>query len=162
MTSHLKSWGTLTGAIPSNVKYQALQGDRSLNNRPLDIVHNHEVRPARILRRGYSETAPDYHLYQCLQKSDPPQRKVKLVEFKASRFSPESKAGQGGCSMRNCPGQAVQMNKEGKRAFCERCLQRVTGNVPCKWTSITLCRNRHQLNEGPYGKPCSICREEEK
>lgn len=142
-------WGTLDGVMPTTLRIAARKGDKQLNNRPLDIVHNHEERRPRIMYRGYSRTAPDYHLFTCLQKSDPPRRKVKLVKFQANAFTSESKAGQGGCSMRNCPGSAVRMNRTGKQAFCEKCVQRVTGNIPCQWSAI----------EGCTGQECSICKE---
>ena len=144
-------WGTLDGYMPTSLRIAARKGDKQLNNRPLDIVHNHEVRRPHIAYRGYSRKAPNYHLFTCLQKSDPPRRKVRLVGFKASTFTLESKAGQGGCSMRNCPGNAVRMNKTGKQAFCEKCVKRVTGNAPCQWSAIETCQ----------GASCPICEEYE-
>lgn len=142
-------WGTLIGTMPTALRVAARKGDKQLNNRPLDIVHNHEARRPVIKYQGYCRTAPGYHLFACVQTSDPPRRKVNLIEFQAGVFTSDSKAGQGGCSMRHCPGSAVQMNEVGKQAYCEKCVQRVTGNVPCQWTAIEACL-RHD---------CPICRD---
>ncbi len=152
-----EGWGSLTGAMPTAIKRMTMRGDRSLNNRPLDIVHNHKTRKPIIRYAGYSKTAPQYHLFQCVQVSDPPRKRVTLVKFDGARFTSDSKAGHGGCSMRHCPGEAVTMNPQGKQAYCARCAQRVTGQVPCSWTSILGCTQRMGLDQKPHPTPCPVC-----
>ncbi len=150
-------WGTMMGPIPQDVKRRALRGDRQLNNRPLDIIHNHARGRGRVKYAGYCQNAPMYHLFRCVALSDPPRRKVVLKTFDQRRFTTESKAGRGGCSMRNCPGEAVLMGEKATQAYCERCAQRVQGKLPCSWTSILPCHRVMGLDIGPYGKPCPTC-----
>ena len=127
-----------------------------LNNRPLGIVHNHNG-AARIVYAGFSERAPDQHLFRCEAFSEPPRKIVMLSPFVAQGFLPESKAGRGGCSMRKCPGDAVKMNADQHKAYCLRCSQRVTGIEPCSWTSVELCGHKWGLDEGDDAKPCPMC-----
>ena len=152
-----RRWGTMMGPIPADIRRRALRGDRQLNNRPLYIVHNHEIGKARIQYAGYCPTAPTYHIFLCVALSDPPRRKIKLTKFDITVFTTDSKAGKGGCSMRFCPGEAVMMSVKENRAYCERCTRLVRGTLPCSWTSIHLCERALGMASGPYDKPCSLC-----
>ncbi len=146
------TWGSLDGVLPIVLRKAVRRGERGLNNRPLDVVHNHDIRRPVIRYVGHSKKNPNEHLFICVQTSDPPRKKLTLVAFRAHTFMLESKAGRGGCSMRLCPGDAVQMSLSGRRqAFCAKCVQRVTGNAPCQWTQIELCRMKLKLGE------CRIC-----
>jgi hypothetical protein len=122
-----------------------------LNNRPPDLMHNHEHGKGRIVYAGFSEKAPMYHLFRCEAFSDPPRRQVELKPFQQWAFTPESKAGRGGCSLRHCPGEAVEMNKSETTAYCTHCAQRVRDIVPCPWASIALCAHRW------VGQSCATC-----
>ncbi len=116
------------------------------NTAKSEVLHNHDGTP-NIRYAGYSEKLPDHHLWRCDGHSEPPRNKaVSLVPFSRHRFSTESKAGRGGCSMRECPGDAVQMNEDGTLAYCETCTSRSLGVVPCPWTTVMPCR-----------EPCSVC-----
>lgn len=150
-------WGSLSGSMPGQLRAAARRGESGLNNRPLDIVHNHDIRNPKVRYEGFSKTAPDHHLFKCYAKSDPPQKPVKLIAFQLDAFVRDSKAGHGGCSMRLCPGQAVYMRPKGKQAYCEKCAHRVTGNLPCQWTSIEICRRKWGIALGPYSTDCGTC-----
>ena len=131
--------------------------DQSLNNRPPGIVHNHEHGRGHIVYAGYCPTAPMYHLFRCVALSTPPRRTVQLAAFNHRAFTPESKAGRGGCSMRRCPGAAVLMDTKRSQAYCERCAGRVQGKIPCSWTSILPCDRMMGLDGGPHSTPCPTC-----
>ncbi|KKN83806.1 hypothetical protein LCGC14_0294590 [marine sediment metagenome] len=126
------------------------------NNRPLDIIHNHNGPPI-VRYGGFCQTAPTYHLFRCHGHSDPPRRVIQVVVFDRLAFVAKSKAGHGGCSMRECPGEAEFMNREEKKAYCERCAKQRQGVVACTWTSIYPCHNQSGLNQPPFNKPCSLC-----
>lgn len=128
-------------------------GYSQLNNRPPLIVHNHSGGGV-VKSEGFSRTAPDYHLFQCEAFSDRPRKLVRFLDFSHLAFSPESKAGRGGCSMRHCPSDAEFMDEAMTQAYCEGCAMRVRGVLPCSWTSIVGCRERMGLGE------CGVCREE--
>lgn len=123
----------------------------------LDVLHRH-ARAPRVVYAGFSQTAPEYHLFRCVATSEPPRnRHVALKPFDRRRFTSDSKAGQGGCSMRGCLGDAEEMNEEETDAYCGRCAGRVRGLIPCHWTTITPCTRRLGLEAWPYGKPCPTC-----
>ncbi len=149
----------LTKPMPRVLRVAARKGERGLNNRPLDVVHNHDIRPPHIKYVGFSNKTNDNdHLFVCQQKSDPPRKILHLVTFSSEAFTHDSKAGRGGCSMRLCPGEAVQMSTTSRRqAFCVKCVQRMTGNAPCQWTQIEPCRRKLKINTEPYGKDCPVC-----
>lgn len=135
-----------------------------LNNRAAaDVLHNHNG-PAYVVYAGYSEISPEYHLFRCVSHSDPPRGRKELQPFDKQAFSLESKAGQGGCSMPGCPGDAATMNPTARKAYCERCAQRVSGErVPCPWTDIFLCVEKLNLNRGLplyMHRHCPLCRKE--
>ncbi len=128
-----------------------------LNNRPTDLIHNHEWGKGHTVYAGFSEKAPDYHLFKCVAFSTP-RRQVVLKSFDPRCFTIESKAGRGGCSLRGCPHDAVKMNEDETLAYCERCAARTTEIVPCGWSSIESCRRRQYGNKPPYDRPCATCR----
>jgi hypothetical protein len=150
-----KRWG-VQGSFPKRSRRFAAGGYGHLNNRPPNVVHNHES-GARIVYVGFSETAPDHHLFRCVAHSDPPRRQVQLKPFDQRGFTSESKAGRGGCSMRDCPGNAVEMDEDETQAYCEHCATRVRGIVPCSWTSIEPCYTGWGLDKPPHGRPCPTC-----
>ena len=151
--SKVKGWGTMMGLIPKEIKRQALRGDRSMNNLPLDIIHNHTEHRPIVRYFGYSNNASQYHLFRCVQFGDPPKTPTKVIEFERAKFRSDTKAGGGGCSMRRCPGNAIMMDTKGTRAYCERCVRTVTGKTPCSWTSIEGCVKRIN-HDDVY---CSTC-----
>lgn len=108
-----------------------------------EVLHNHDYlgnARAAIHYAGYSDKNPSYHLFECGGHSQPPRNKtLSLQLYVRTSFGPESKAGRGGCSMRGCHEQAVNMNAKGTKAYCMRCSNRSTAIVPCPWTSITPC-----------------------
>lgn len=119
--------------------------------------HNHSSQP-QFEYVGMSEKNPNYHLWRCTAKQAKAKKEVALVPHNPKRFDPESKAGKGGCSMRLCPGDAVFMDVEGHRAYCELCAQRYTdGQEPCPVTRAEVCQNKLGLNVGPYPRPCTVC-----
>lgn len=126
-----------------------------LRNRADKALHNHESSPY-IVYAGYSTTAPHYHLFKCTRLSDPPRRVVNLIPFDRMRFSEDSKARRGGCSMRHCPSDATMMTEKGNQAYCET---HAAQQVPCPWTSIESCARVIQLEDG---RPCPTCRAFEK
>lgn len=128
----------------------------SLNNRPTELMHNH-VGPGSVVYAGFSKKAPTLHLFRCVAVSTPRRLRIELKPFLVGSFSPESKAGTGGCSIRGCPGDAVRMNKDETAAYCERCAERTTQVVPCPWTSTSLCSHRLRLAGVPYGRSCATC-----
>jgi hypothetical protein len=149
---------TSTEGIDPTPKVRGDYGkEKQLNNRPLNIIHNHE-RGGVIQYMGFSSKSPAHHLFKCFAFSEPPRKPVVLKDFDRRCFTRESKAGQGGCSNRNCPGEAEFMNPEATQAYCALCAQRVRGIIPCSWTSIILCNKRWGNDRPPYGKPCPTCR----
>lgn len=108
-----------------------------------EVLHNHnylDTSRGNIHYAGYSDNNPSYHLFECRAYSPPPRNKhLKFQPYVRTSFGPESKAGRGGCSMRGCHEQAVNMNEKGTKAYCARCSNRSTGTVPCPWTSILPC-----------------------
>lgn len=131
--------------------------DLHLPHQPSTVLHNHNA-PARMVYKGYSEKAPQYHLFRCVQLSRPPRRVVELVPFDRRRFSDNSKAGRGGCSMRRCPGDAVMMSTKDHHAYCQMHSQRSQQErQPCPYTSIEMCHRKLRLEEGPYGTRCPTC-----
>ncbi len=158
------SWGSKMGMLPPVVNLlrgvtqprvrvlRMLHGEPALNNRPLNVIHNHSNRRPHIVYEGYSKTTPDHHVFRCIARSDPPAQKVTLSPFDSTLFTADTKASQGLCSMRLCLGEAVMMDTKGKMAYCERCIQEVQEGVPCSWTSIFLCTNKWRL---AY---CEVCR----
>jgi hypothetical protein len=138
-------------------KQPVIRGYQSLNNRPLDLMHNHEKGQGATQYRGFSETAPAYHLFVCTGHSPPPRKEVRLLTFDRGYFDPESKAGLGGCSMRGCPGDAVAMSTTARRAYCERCALRARGIIPCPSAFILPCYQRQGLDLWPNATPCPTC-----
>jgi hypothetical protein len=146
---------TIDPFLKQALKQPAIRGFQNLNNRPIDLMHNHEEGQGGIRYAGFCETAPEYHLFECMGHSPTPRKAVRLLTFDRQSFDPESKAGQGGCSMRGCPGDAGAM--DAARAYCGRCAERVKGIIPCPWASILPCNRRLGLDQLPYSMPCSPC-----
>ena len=120
-----------------------------------EVLHNHHTAP-HIEYAGMSRTAPHYHLWRCVAHTERPRNpRAELKPFDKRAFSWDSKAGQGGCSMRNCPGDAVMMSAT--LAYCDLCAHRTHDIVPCPWTSIEPCHRRLRLDLPPYGTPCPTC-----
>ena len=129
-----------------------------LSDTPHDeVLHNHNyLNTSRgdINYQGYSANNPSYHLFKCLAHSRPPRNKNLLLQpYVRTAFGPESKAGRGGCSMRGCHEQAVNMNEKGTKAYCRRCSNRSTSTVPCPWTSIVPCARIQSRGE----EKCVTC-----
>jgi len=117
-----------------------------------ESLHNHDERGCFVYA-GYSRTAPTYHLFTCTLRSNPPRRAVKMIPFSAVSFSKKSKAGKGTCSMRFCPGAAVQMNVKHSRSYCLEHANKVTATtVPCPATDIHPCEVTFTRRQ-----TCSIC-----
>lgn len=127
------------------------------NTHITDLRHNHDDRRTHVVEVGYSRTAPDYHLFKCVAESAPPRNEVELLPLDPSTFSPESKGGLGGCSMRKCPGEAVKMSTNHHRAYCKPCAARVRGVTACPWTSLVSCKKRSGLDQEPYNQVCTVC-----
>ena len=129
------------------------------NTHPADVEHNHDEQHPLVVYVGYSQKAPDHHLFKCMAYSDPPRRTVQLQAFKQWAFTPESKAGRGGCSMRDCPRDAVEMDMDLTvgRAYCLPCAHRRQGIIPCPWTQIEICYETWGLDKPPYNHPCPTC-----
>ncbi len=127
-----------------------------LNNRPNELIHNHERGKGRNVYAGFSTKAPSYHLFRCVAYSTP-RRQVVLKAFDPHRFTIESKAGRGGCSLRGCPGDAVKMNEDETLAYCEHCAARTTEIVPCGWSSIAPCTSRLGGDKPPHDRLCTTC-----
>ena len=115
---------------------------------------------------GFSETAPDYHLWQCVAQPEQPANPRKVKQFNPDRFSPESKAGKGGCSMRWCPGDAVAMDEDEKkqlRAYCETHVERLTlSYIECGETMVMMCIGILKLDKNrpeELIRNCTICGE---
>jgi len=125
-----------------------------LPNTPHDeVLHNHDT-SRDIHYQGYRDKNPSYHLFRCLAHSQPPRNKnLHLQPYVRTAFGPESKAGRGGCSMRGCHEQAVNMSEKGTKAYCSRCSNRSTNIVPCPWTSIIPCSRIQSRGE----EKCVTC-----
>ncbi len=121
------------------------------------VLHNHDylnTSRGNMRYAGFSDKNPSYHLFVCIAHSKPPRNKnLRLQPYVWTAFGPESKAGRGGCSMRGCHEQAVNMNEKGTKAYCARCSNRNTSAVPCPWTSILPCSRIQSLGE----EPCVTC-----
>lgn len=122
-----------------------------------EVLHNHDhldTSRGDIHYAGYSDPNHSYHLFECWAHSPPPRNKnLNLQPYVRTAFGPESKAGRGGCSMRGCHEQAVNMNETGTKAYCTRCSTRSTAIVPCPWTSILPCARIQSRGENW----CSTC-----
>jgi hypothetical protein len=121
------------------------------------VLHNHDYQDTSrgdIHYAGYSDKNPSYHLFVCIAHSKPPRNKnLHLQPYERLAFTPESKAGRGGCSMRGCHEEAVNMNERGTKAYCARCSDRSTNTVPCPWTSILPCAT---IQSGGYCRTCDL------
>jgi hypothetical protein len=128
-------------------------------NRQATPSHKHGETP-RYVYAGYSLTAPGYHLWRCVAQTAKPRKVADLIAFDLSAFDPESKAGQGGCSMRLCPRDATHMNRKQTLAYCDHCTERVTRQQgACLVTIISMCCDR-LLNQGlpeHMRQPCLTC-----
>ena len=119
-----------------------------------ESLHNHNE-PGRFVYAGYSRTAPTYHLFKCTLWSKMPRRSVKMIPYSDAPFTLKSKAGRGTCSMKLCPGEAVQMNLKNSRAYCQDHADEFSATqVPCSSSSIFPCAVR-----GTQQQTCRICTE---
>lgn len=118
-----------------------------------ESLHNHNPKKGSFVYAGFSLTAPAYHLFKCTQSSIRPARAIKMLLFEITPFSRKSKAGRCTCSMRLCPGEAVQMNERRNRAYCQDHADEFSAaRLPCQATSIFPCLRLFN------GEPtCNIC-----
>ncbi len=107
-----------------------------------ESLHNHNE-SGQFIYEGYSQTAPTYHLFKCTLWRKMPRRSVKMIPWSDAPFTLKSKAGRGTCSMRLCPGEAVQMNLKNSRAYCQEHADEFSAEqIPCPATTIFPCDRR--------------------
>lgn len=118
---------------------------------PKDVLHNHNA-PPRYVYVGFAETAPMYHVFQCVQR-DPGRRVV------------PHRGGFHWCSFRRyCDLPAVFVTDDGRYFLCERHAERYNKG-PCRSRMMFMCPERALLNVGvprERRQRCSLCAEYER
>lgn len=160
--------------MPATVQQQSIKAQKigtatgnmltKLSNNPVDAEHNHNS-SNKWTYSGFSPKASMYHIWRCEGATpDKPRREVDMVLFDPLRFDPDSQAGRGQCSMRQCVGNAVMMSATRHLAYCGKCVLRYTINDrPCPATMLQMCLEVQALNVGlpeHMKRTCTVCERE--
>lgn len=135
-------------------------GPARLNHVPRDCLHNHQHSPPRYRYVGMCTTAPNHHLWVCVERSAGSKHGMKLIPFMPEVLTINA-IGVGirqkikdVCWYQGCPSNAVVSNKSRTKAYCDMHTDQASGApVPCPATSILPCSERMNT-----GRECPTCR----